>query len=350
MTTSQSQEQTEKSTSSKGLVGKIAQKYGVDPIKFWDTLKATAFKQRNGTAPTNEQMMSLLIVADQYGLNPFLKEIYAYPDKDNGIVPVVGVDGWLTIINNHPQFTGMEFRFAETTIELKGLSKPVFEWIECIIYRKDRTIHTPIREYMDEIYREPFTKNSSSGPYTVTGPWQTHTRRLARHKAIIQAARVVLGYSGIYDEDEAERILETKGLTQSVTSFEFSSEPQSALTTPKAQDELMSDLANADFSGFGVEEAEFVQVEQGLPEQQTNQASLNQVSQDDTPKPNEYVNTRFGEVSRKDAVMIQQMVDFTKESGAWDTTKASFNERYKDATLQFALSELNSAFNEEFSE
>ena len=26
-----------------------------------------------------------------------------------GIVPVVGVDGWARIINNHPQFDGMEF-------------------------------------------------------------------------------------------------------------------------------------------------------------------------------------------------------------------------------------------------
>jgi hypothetical protein len=30
---------------------------------------------------TDEQMMALLIVADQYGLNPFTKEIYGYPDK-----------------------------------------------------------------------------------------------------------------------------------------------------------------------------------------------------------------------------------------------------------------------------
>jgi hypothetical protein len=51
-------------------------------------------------------MMALLIVADQYGLNPWTKEIYAFPDKSNGIVPVVGVDGWARIINTHEQFDG----------------------------------------------------------------------------------------------------------------------------------------------------------------------------------------------------------------------------------------------------
>jgi hypothetical protein len=54
-----------------------------------------------------------VLVSNQYGLNPFTKEIYAFPDQKGGIVPVVGVDGWLRIINEHPQFKSMEFRYAE---------------------------------------------------------------------------------------------------------------------------------------------------------------------------------------------------------------------------------------------
>ncbi|EGQ8650573.1 hypothetical protein GNS53_18675 [Vibrio cholerae] len=46
------------------LIVAMAAKYGVDPKKFWDTLKATAFRQRNGDAPTDEQMMALLVVAN----------------------------------------------------------------------------------------------------------------------------------------------------------------------------------------------------------------------------------------------------------------------------------------------
>lgn len=54
------------------------------------TLKATAFKGNVSDA----QMAALMLVAGQYGLNPFTKEIYAFPDRNNGIVPVVG-SGWL---------------------------------------------------------------------------------------------------------------------------------------------------------------------------------------------------------------------------------------------------------------
>jgi len=157
------------------LVSKIAQKYSVEPGKLLDTLKATAFKGN----VTNEQMMALLIVADQHGLNPFTKEIYAFPDK-GGIVPVVGVDGWSRIINEHPQFDGMEFSSdgSECT---------------CTIWRKDRRHPIVVTEYLQECRRD-------------TGPWRSHPMRMLRHKAMIQCSRLAFGFAGIYDPDEAERV------------------------------------------------------------------------------------------------------------------------------------------------
>ena len=167
------------------------------------TLKATAFKGEVSDA----QMTALLLVANQYGLSPWTKEIYAFPDKNNGIVPVVGVDGWSRIINSHPQFDGIEFHHADEFVTMPG-AKPAPEWIECHIHRKDRSRPVVVREYLDEVYRAPF-----KGKYgDVTGPWQTHTKRFLRHKAMIQCARLAFGYGGIYDQDEAERIVEASSV------------------------------------------------------------------------------------------------------------------------------------------
>ena len=149
-----------------------------DGFDLIDTLKATAFK-----GPVSDaQMTALLVVANQYGLNPWTKEVYAFPDKNNGIVPVVGVDGWARIINQHPQFDGIEYEQDA-------------ESCTCIIYRKDRSKPTRVTEFMAECKRG-------------TGPWQSHPRRMLRHKATIQCARLAFGYGGIYDQDEAERIVE----------------------------------------------------------------------------------------------------------------------------------------------
>ncbi|MDQ5917051.1 MAG: hypothetical protein QG660_159, partial [Pseudomonadota bacterium] len=138
------------------------------------------------------------------GLNPWTKEIYAFPDKNNGIVPVVGVDGWARIINDNPQFDGMEFAQSDEMVRMPGANSDAPAWIECAMYRKDRTRPVIIREYLDEVYREPF--KGKFGP--VIGPWQTHPKRFLRHKAMIQCARMAFGYGGIYDQDEAERIAE----------------------------------------------------------------------------------------------------------------------------------------------
>jgi phage recombination protein Bet len=186
------------------LLAKIATRYNVDPKKLMFTLKATAFRQRNNEEITDEQMMALLIVADQYGLNPFTKEIYAYPDKQNGIVPVVGVDGWARIINSHPELDGIEFHYSDEIIAIEE-AQPCPVWCEVVFHRKDRAHATTVREYLEECYRPPFTRQDGS---RVRGPWQTHTRRFLRHKTLIQGARIAFGFVGIYDDDEAQRIQE----------------------------------------------------------------------------------------------------------------------------------------------
>ncbi|NOI32245.1 hypothetical protein F0238_21620 [Vibrio coralliilyticus] len=328
--------------SANSLIIRMAENYGVNADKLLETLKATAFRQRSGLpAPTNEQMMALLIVADQYNLNPFTKEIYAYPDSNNGIVPVVGIDGWSRIVNSHRQYDGMEFRFSDSTFKPEGMDREVFEWIECIMYRKDRDRPIIIREYMDEIYRPPIQKMGTNGPYVRKGPWQTHTRRLARHKVVIQTARIALGYTGIYDEDEAERILENQGTyvgSNTPKSIEFESNPaaneQNALPKPHAQPELMQDL----------EQAEFKEIEGTQEHVPVEQPQAAKQEQNDIPSSNEFVKTKFGEIPRRNETMIRQMIEFTKQANAWETTLDSFEERYAGTiSHEYALDELNKA-------
>jgi len=170
------------------LLAKMADRASLDPKVFLDTVSKTVFKE----AKNQEQVITLLMVADQYGLNPITKEIMAFPDKGGGVTPVVGVDGWNRIAQQHPQFDGVEFRYADEMVKPEG-GKVSPEWIECVVYRKDRAHPIVIREYLEECYRK-------------TGPWQSHTKRMLRHKALIQGYRTAFGFHGIYDEDEAERM------------------------------------------------------------------------------------------------------------------------------------------------
>lgn len=147
---------------------------GVDEAHLKHTLTQTVFKGAN-----DEQLVTLMIVANQYKLNPFTKEIYAFPSR-GGVTPIVSVDGWARIINDNPATDGIQFEQDDVSCT-------------CKIYRKDRAHPTIVTEYLDECQG-------------TSEPWKKYPKRMLRHKALIQCARVAFGFSGIYDEDEARRI------------------------------------------------------------------------------------------------------------------------------------------------
>ena len=60
----------------------------------------------------------------------------------------MGVDGWSRIINDHPQYDGVEFVYADKMVKMPGANVECPEWIECVIYRKDRSRPTRIKEFI----------------------------------------------------------------------------------------------------------------------------------------------------------------------------------------------------------
>lgn len=157
----------------------MASRYSVEPTKLLETLKSTVFK-----GATNEELMALVVVANEHQLNPFTKQIYAFPDKRGGIVPVVPIDGWAAIINSNPNFDGVEFEWEWN--DENGLP------ISCtaVIHDKRRGHPVKVTEYYAECFRN-------------TEPWKQMPRRMLRHKALMQAGRIAFGLSGITDEDDA---------------------------------------------------------------------------------------------------------------------------------------------------
>jgi len=119
------------------------------------------------------------------GLDPFVKEIYAIPNKRRGGLDyVVGIDGWCRIITQDPRFRGIEFteEFDDSgalvsivcTLHVDGWLKPVI-----------------VRERLGECTRP-------------TDPWRQMPARMLRHCALKQAGRVAFGLCGITDPDEVE--------------------------------------------------------------------------------------------------------------------------------------------------
>lgn len=159
----------------------MASRMSVEPAKLFETLKATVFSKA-----TNEELLALVVVANEYNLNPFLKELYAFPAKGGGIQPIVSVDGWNKMLVNQPDFDGIEFEFSDD--ENGNL-------LSCTatIYVKNRSHPVKITEYMSECKRN-------------TEPWSNMPRRMLRNRTLCQASRVAFGFSGVKHEEETGAI------------------------------------------------------------------------------------------------------------------------------------------------
>lgn len=168
-------------TTKPSAINLMAQRMSVEPAKLFDTLKSTVFQKA-----TNEELLALVVVANTYDLNPFLKEIYAFPAKGGGIVPIVSVDGWNKMLVNQPDFDGIEFDFQDGED-----GRPVS--CTATIHVKNRSHPVKITEYFDECKRN-------------TDPWNNMPRRMLRNRTLCQASRVAFGFSGVKHEEEAEAI------------------------------------------------------------------------------------------------------------------------------------------------
>lgn len=175
-------------TARPSLIAMMAAKHNMDPEQFAKTVRATVMPANH----TNEQFAALMLVAQEYDLNPIVKEIYAFPAKGGGIVPIVSIDGWINLVNSHPQSDGFEFEFEHNV-------SGALVSCTCRMYRKDRSRPVAVTEYLAECKR-------------ATDPWKMEHRML-RHKAMIQAARLAFGFSGVYDDDEGEKIAAMRDVT-----------------------------------------------------------------------------------------------------------------------------------------
>ena len=135
-----------------------------------EELKAWIDLQMDVPAKT---ILSLLRMMQNLHLDPLCDEI-GFTQYDDGQWQVfITIEGCSKLLNQHPQFNGLVFNQADTFID------GVPEWMECTIYRKDRTVPTTVREYLTEVRGE--------NPI-----WQKMPRRMLRHRALQQCVRLAI--------------------------------------------------------------------------------------------------------------------------------------------------------------
>lgn len=163
-------------------LARLAAKHGVD----YRGLEAIMLKTVIKGQASREEILAFLMVCDKYGLDPITKQVYAMKSKGGGLVPIVGVDGWAHLVAADARCDGFTFT------EHNGENGEIVS-VTCRMAVVGRRLDTEVTEYLSECHQN-------------TQPWNSMPRRMLRHKALMQAARIVFGINGIYDEDEGRVI------------------------------------------------------------------------------------------------------------------------------------------------
>ena len=144
-----------------------AQAIGVTPkdLSAW-------FSQYPQLSETTQETCLRLIA--EYRLNPRADELDLIQFEEGHWQVFITVNGWAKLINAHPAFCGIEFS------EASELEEGVPLWMGCAIYRTDRVKPIEVKEYFSEMKTEH-------------AAWQQMPRRMLRHRAMQQCARLAFG-------------------------------------------------------------------------------------------------------------------------------------------------------------
>jgi len=129
------------------------------------------FSQYPQSEATQETCLRLIA---EYRLNPRADELDLIQFEEGRWQVFITVNGWAKLINAHPAFCGIEFS------EASELEEGVPIWMGCAIYRTDRVKPIEVKEYFSEMKTEH-------------AAWQQMPRRMLRHRAMQQCARLAFG-------------------------------------------------------------------------------------------------------------------------------------------------------------
>jgi len=128
-------------------------------IVDWDDSKVAQVIQNSFAAGTSpEEFQAFRMMCESTGLSPVKKEVWCIVTGEGQwrkLQMMTGINGFYAIANRHPQMDGVECSYSEIKETQAGehlVRHP--EWIECRVFRKDRSRPQMFRAYWDE-YHQP---------------------------------------------------------------------------------------------------------------------------------------------------------------------------------------------------
>ena len=150
-----------------GAMATFARRFGIEPARVFEVLRQSCFSVGKDEPPfASEELAAALVLATQYHLNPFAKELFVFRGKGGKINCGPTIDGWIKIATRHPDYDGEEF---EETLDEEGRLISC----ACTMWRRGRSRPVKAIEYLSECQQDKDT-------------WRKWPHRMLRHRASVR--------------------------------------------------------------------------------------------------------------------------------------------------------------------
>ncbi len=144
--------------------------------------------------------------------------------------------------------------------------------------------------------------------------WQSHTKRQHRMKTIVQAYRTAFGFGGIYDPDEAERILSAKKQSGLVTPPDAAGDANTNINTDSVVSEGKTVKTEMKEETIEQKEASVPQVSLGVKENKSLQRLKSRVEKENFSQQAINVALAYLKDRIKDPILLAET---TNEFNLW---------------------------------
>jgi RecT family len=168
----------------------LAARLGVEKTHMLATIKAQCFRNMNPDAVSDTQLAAFVQIAQSLNLNPLLPGfLYAYPERNGGITPIIGPDGIFQMLTSNPEIEGWTVKHE--TIDGEKAATAVIK-------------HKRLGDITKTVFLSEWKQGSNPN-------WTARPRHMLEIRALKQAARQIV--HGIPFDEEERKIADEVNVT-----------------------------------------------------------------------------------------------------------------------------------------
>jgi len=100
---------------------------GVPPDKVFGVLRGVWTTSKGQPALSDQELMVGMALVQRYGLDPFAREIYVTRDKKGRLMTIIGIDGFIRILDRTDHYDGFEqFDIKDGQGNLTGITTTIY--------------------------------------------------------------------------------------------------------------------------------------------------------------------------------------------------------------------------------